>query len=143
MPPNEAPQTLNDTERKKTLKCLPGLAVRPFSHWDVMECGTLNKTEALCGDIDLLPFHSGMRVPIACCMCGGRRRCCKLQWGWLHCCIQSLLLAIQWGGEFTKIYINNKKTEEMSNACGVYLFVSTVANIFLVYVLCDVHVIIA
>lgn len=37
-----------------------------------MECGTLNKSEALCGDIDLLPFHSGMRVPTACCMCGGR-----------------------------------------------------------------------
>lgn len=90
-----------ETLNGKTLKCLLGLAVRPSSPWDVMECGTLSKNEALCGDIDLLPFHSGMRVPAACCMCGGRscishsvwkgRRWYKLWWVWLHCCMQILL----------------------------------------------------
>lgn len=78
VPPMRLPQTLLNG---KTLRCLPGLAVRSSCHWDVMECGTLNTNEALCGDIDLLPFHSGMRVPAACCMCHGRSSLCNGELG--------------------------------------------------------------
>lgn len=54
-------------KKKKPLKCPPGLAVKSSCHWDVMECGTLNKNEALCGETDLLPFFLFLDV-WACCV---------------------------------------------------------------------------
>lgn len=82
MPPMRLPQTLLNGKNSQS-QCLPGLAVRSSCHWDVMECGTLNTNEALCGDIDLLPFHSGMRVPAARCMCHGRSSLFNGEWGGL------------------------------------------------------------
>lgn len=68
VPRNEAP---SNCEGHRAGKPLTRLAVRPSSHWDVMECGTLNKNEALCGDIDtLISCHF-----ILACVCPLRAAC--------------------------------------------------------------------
>lgn len=75
-----------EREKKKPLKCPPGLAVKSSCHWDVMECGTLNKNEALCGETDHLPFfYSWMCGPVAClcgCLCKRKKNISgKFAWG--------------------------------------------------------------